>query len=127
MLANFGIGTLAVSASDPAGSGRLGVVAQRCALALLLLAVWWAASLATPVYVLPSPQRVFARVVQLTQTGDLPLNLVTTLLRACGAARRAGRLGARVEPRARHVLRTDPAGAEHRLFGDLGDLRRHLV
>jgi NitT/TauT family transport system permease protein len=70
-----------VSVSDPARSGRLTVVLQRCALALLLLAIWWAASLATPVYVLPSPQRVFARVVQLTQTGDLPLNLVTTLLR----------------------------------------------
>src|SRR5262249_58939037 len=81
MPANFRIGTLAVSAPGPARSGRLGVVAQRCALALLLLAAWWAASLATPVYVLPSPQRVFARVVQLTQTGDLPLNLVTTLLR----------------------------------------------
>jgi NitT/TauT family transport system permease protein len=70
-----------VSASDPARSGHLGVVLQRCALALLLLAIWWAASLATPVYVLPSPQRVFARVAQLTQTGDLPLNLITTLLR----------------------------------------------
>src|SRR4029077_5869401 len=75
------IGTLAVSASDPVRSGRLAVVLQRCALVLLLLALWWAASFATPVYVLPRPPRVFARIVQLTQSGALPLNLVTTLLR----------------------------------------------
>src|SRR4029453_11811309 len=62
-------------------SGRLTVVLQRCALALLLLAAWWLGSLATPVYVLPSPERVFQRILQLTQSGDLPYNLLTTLLR----------------------------------------------
>lgn len=67
--------------SEPAPSGRLGTILLRCALALLLLAAWWLGSLATPVYVLPSPQRVFDRIVQLTQTGDLPVNLVTTFLR----------------------------------------------
>ncbi|HYW59536.1 MAG TPA: ABC transporter permease [Xanthobacteraceae bacterium] len=65
----------------PTRTGRVAVILQRCALALLLLVAWWLGSLATPVYVLPSPERVLARVVQLTQTGDLPLNLVTTLLR----------------------------------------------
>src|SRR5260370_36842630 len=55
------------------------VVAQRLALALLLLAVWWLVSLAVPPYVLPRPERVFARIVQFSQTGDLPINLVTTL------------------------------------------------
>src|SRR5205085_2425825 len=44
MLANFGIGTLAVSASDLARSGRVAVVLQRCALGLLLLVIWWPAS-----------------------------------------------------------------------------------
>src|SRR5262249_14722820 len=72
--------TAAVSTSASARSGRLATVLQRCALVLLLLVVWWAASLATPVYVLPSPQRVFARVVQLTQSGDLPVNRLTPLL-----------------------------------------------
>lgn len=68
-----------MSTSEP--SRHLSVVLQRCALALLLLAVWWLASLATPAYVLPSPERVFARVVQLSRSGDLPYNLLTTLVR----------------------------------------------
>jgi NitT/TauT family transport system permease protein len=66
-------------AASPGGRTRVPVFAQRLALALLLLAVWWLASLAVPPYVLPRPDRVFARIVQLTQTGDLPINLVTTL------------------------------------------------
>jgi len=64
-----------------AGSGRFPVVLQRCALALLLLAIWWLGSRAAPVYVLPSPERVFDRIVQLSATGDLPYNLLVTLLR----------------------------------------------
>jgi len=66
-----------VSAASPRGA----LILKRCALGFGLLAVWWLASLATPPYVLPSPVRVFERVVQLTGTGDLPVNLVTTLLR----------------------------------------------
>jgi NitT/TauT family transport system permease protein len=69
------------AASATVRSGRLAVVLQRSALALLLLAAWWLGSLATPVYVLPSPESVFRRIVQLTQSGDLPYNLLTTLLR----------------------------------------------
>jgi ABC-type nitrate/sulfonate/bicarbonate transport system permease component len=97
------------SASDRVRSGRVTVVLQRCALALLLLAAWWLGSLATPVYVLPSPERVFQRIVQLTQSGDLPYNLLTTLLRvlagfARGADRRAGRSRARLEPHDRDLL-----------------------
>jgi NitT/TauT family transport system permease protein len=57
------------------------VLLQRCALVLLLVGLWWLLSLTTPVYVLPSPARVFDRLVQLTVTGDLPSNLITTLLR----------------------------------------------
>jgi NitT/TauT family transport system permease protein len=64
-----------------AGGGRTSVVLQRLALVVLLIAIWWAASLATPPYVLPSPQRVWARIVQLTLSGDLPYNLMTTLAR----------------------------------------------
>ncbi len=55
------------------------LVLQRCALAALIIASWWLASLAVPVYVLPSPERVLARIVQLSRTGDLPINLLTTL------------------------------------------------
>jgi NitT/TauT family transport system permease protein len=61
--------------------GRGVVIMQRCALVLLLVGLWWLASLATPVYVLPSPERVFSRLVQLSRTGDLASNLLTTLLR----------------------------------------------
>jgi NitT/TauT family transport system permease protein len=60
---------------------RVPVVLQRLALALLLLALWWLVSLGAPPYVLPRPERVFARIVQLTQSGDLPVNLLTTLAR----------------------------------------------
>jgi NitT/TauT family transport system permease protein len=65
--------------AEPAASPRRALIFKRCALGFGLLAVWWLASLATPVYVLPGPERVFERVVQLTRTGDLPMNLVTTL------------------------------------------------
>jgi len=54
---------------------------KRSALLLLLIALWWLASLATPPYVLPNPWRVAERVVQLTASGDLPQNLLTTLVR----------------------------------------------
>jgi NitT/TauT family transport system permease protein len=70
------------AATAVAGGGRLGrvpVFVQRLALALLLVALWWLVSLAVPPYVLPRPERVFARIVQLTETGDMPVNLLTTL------------------------------------------------
>jgi NitT/TauT family transport system permease protein len=65
--------------AEPTASPRGALILKRCALGFGLLAVWWLASLATPVYVLPGPERVFERVVQLTRSGDLPVNLVTTL------------------------------------------------
>jgi NitT/TauT family transport system permease protein len=58
---------------------RQSVILQRCALAVLIVAAWWLVSLAFPPYILPGPPRVYARLVQLTQSGDLPYNLVTTL------------------------------------------------
>jgi NitT/TauT family transport system permease protein len=61
--------------------GRLRSTMQRLALAALIVLVWWAASLTTPVYVLPTPARVLQRIVELSATGDLPSNLLTTLAR----------------------------------------------
>jgi NitT/TauT family transport system permease protein len=71
--------SVAASAGSAGRRTRVPVFAQRLALALLLLAIWWLVSLAVPPYVLPRPDRVFARIIQLSRTGDLPLNLVTTL------------------------------------------------
>jgi NitT/TauT family transport system permease protein len=64
-------------------SGRVPVVVQRLALALIIIAVWWLVSLTVQPYVLPRPDRVFARIVQLSQTGDMPANILTTLGRVC--------------------------------------------
>ncbi|GAC1327226.1 MAG: ABC transporter permease [Beijerinckiaceae bacterium] len=71
---------------SPAGSkyqvpARISVTLERCALALLIGGIWWAASLFTPPYVLPGPQQVFVRIARLTASGDLPGNLLTTLVR----------------------------------------------
>src|SRR5258705_1997845 len=63
------------------GSATAMIVLQRCALVVLLIGVWWLFSLATPPYVLPSPVRVWARIVQLSASGDLSYNLLTTLAR----------------------------------------------
>ncbi len=67
--------------SDASGTSTAvrNTVLQRSALGLLLLAAWWIGSLGSPAYVLPGPDRVFMRTVQLTASGDLPLNLLTTL------------------------------------------------
>jgi NitT/TauT family transport system permease protein len=71
--------SVAITAAAPARRARVPVFAQRLVLAALLLGLWWLLSLAAPPYVLPRPERVFMRIVQLTQSGDLPINLVTTL------------------------------------------------
>jgi NitT/TauT family transport system permease protein len=71
----------AINATELPRPGRGMVILQRCVLALLFVGLWWLASLAVPVYVLPSPGRVLSRLVQLSSTGDLPSNLLTTLLR----------------------------------------------
>jgi NitT/TauT family transport system permease protein len=60
-------------------SRRIPVVVQRLLLAAILIAVWWLVSLATPPYVLPRPEPVLQRIVQLSSTGDLWINLLTTL------------------------------------------------
>lgn len=63
------------------GTGSATIALRRSALLILLIGVWWAASLATPVYVLPSPARVMQRLIMLAQNGDLFTNLFTTLWR----------------------------------------------
>jgi NitT/TauT family transport system permease protein len=54
---------------------------RRFALLIFIVLVWWAASLTAPVYILPTPARVFRRIVELSASGDLPYNLITTLVR----------------------------------------------
>ena len=61
------------------GGARISVILQRCALVALFIGVWWLFSLTTPPYVLPTPPRVWDRIVQLSASGDLPYNLLTTL------------------------------------------------
>jgi NitT/TauT family transport system permease protein len=60
---------------------RIPLAVQRLALALAVLVIWYAAALTLPPYVLPGPMRVAQRLAELTASGDLPDNLVTTLLR----------------------------------------------
>lgn len=59
----------------------LSVALQRLALALLVLGVWALASMSMPAYILPSPARVWQRIVDLAGTGDLFSNIFTTLAR----------------------------------------------
>ncbi len=58
---------------------RVSSALQRLALFCLVVVVWWAASLSLPVYIMPSPARVFGRIIELTSSGNLPYNLFVTL------------------------------------------------
>ena len=60
---------------------RLLTTLQRLALLALIVLAWWIASLRAPVYILPTPSRVFHRILELSASGDLPYNLLTTLVR----------------------------------------------
>src|SRR5262249_61371215 len=74
----------AVSAERDATSKRrlhVGTALQRLALLVLIVLVWWVASLSAPVYILPTPARVLQRIIDLSRSGDLPYNLLTTLAR----------------------------------------------
>ena len=56
-----------MAADERAARGaRAAIVLQRFILVAVLVAVWWLFSLATPPYVLPSPLRVWERIVQLS-------------------------------------------------------------
>ena len=67
--------------ADPnrGAAARLSDALQRLVLFCLVILAWWAASLSLPVYVMPSPARVFSRIIELTTSGDLPYNLIVTL------------------------------------------------
>ncbi len=69
--------------SDAPGGKRqpLLTAMRRLALLLIIIMVWWAASLTAPVYILPTPARVFRRIVELSVSGELAYNLLTTLVR----------------------------------------------
>src|ERR1700750_667181 len=79
--------------ADAGRPTRVPGIVQRLALALLLLRAWWLIALAVPPHGLPHPERVFARLVQLTQSGDLPINLLTTLGRVLAGFALAVALG----------------------------------
>jgi NitT/TauT family transport system permease protein len=70
-----------VASADPnrGAAARLSGTLQRLALLSLVVLAWWVASLSLPVYVMPSPARVFGRIIELTRSADLPYNLVVTL------------------------------------------------
>ena len=67
--------------ADPnrGAAARLSSTLQRLVLFCLVILAWWAASLSLPVYIMPSPARVFSRIIELTTSGDLPYNLIVTL------------------------------------------------
>lgn len=74
---------MSITLAKPEGGGtrRLRIFMQRSALLALLVGLWWIAALATPPYIFPQPNVVFARILELLQSGDLIYNLLTTLSR----------------------------------------------
>jgi NitT/TauT family transport system permease protein len=70
---------IAPAASNRTAVARVSSALQRLALFCLVVVVWWAASLSLPVYIMPSPARVFGRIIELTSSGNLPYNLFVTL------------------------------------------------
>ncbi|HEY3303148.1 MAG TPA: ABC transporter permease [Candidatus Binatia bacterium] len=60
---------------------RLDLIAQRLALAALIVAVWWFASLSMPHYILPGPARVWRALALIAANGDLWRNLGVTFWR----------------------------------------------
>ena len=60
---------------------RLGLVAQRLALAALIVAIWWFAALSMPHYILPGPARVWRALSLIAGNGDLWRNLGVTFWR----------------------------------------------
>lgn len=60
---------------------RLDLIAQRLALAGIIVTLWWLASLSMPHYVLPGPARVWRALNLIAANGDLWKNLAITLWR----------------------------------------------
>ena len=64
-----------------ASNFRLDLVAQRLALVVVILAVWWFAALSVPHYILPGPARVWDALSRIAGNGDLWSNVAITLWR----------------------------------------------
>jgi NitT/TauT family transport system permease protein len=60
---------------------RLGLIAQRLALAAAIIGIWWLSSLSVPHYILPGPSRVWDALRLIEANGDLWINLGITLWR----------------------------------------------
>ncbi|HEX2824819.1 MAG TPA: ABC transporter permease [Burkholderiales bacterium] len=68
-----------IHAIAPRRGWHMGVVAQRIALVVILIGIWWLASLRVPHFVVPGPPRVFDALAALSASGDLWHNLAITL------------------------------------------------
>jgi NitT/TauT family transport system permease protein len=68
-----------VPARIPPRKWRADLLAQRVTLVVLLIAIWWIASLPMPHFVLPGPPRVFEALRLIAANGDLWHNLAITL------------------------------------------------
>ena len=71
--------SLTLTLDSGGGQRRLRIFLQRLALLALLIGLWWIAGIASPPYIFPRPDRVFERILELLQSGDLIFNLLTTL------------------------------------------------
>ena len=60
---------------------RLDLVAQRLALVVIILLVWWCAAQSVPHYILPGPSRVWEALGRITGNGDLWNNIGITFWR----------------------------------------------
>ena len=68
-----------IHARIPGRKWRPDLIAQRFALVLMIVAVWWLISLRMPHFVLPGPPRVFEALAMISENGDLWHNLGITL------------------------------------------------
>lgn len=68
-----------IHARTPARRWRIDLAAQRLALVVLLVGIWWIVSLPLPHFVLPGPPRVLAALQSISSSGDLWQNLGITL------------------------------------------------
>jgi len=72
-----------IHAPAPSKPWRMSLIAQRIALVLLLVAIWWIYSMFKPHFIVPSPPRVMGALRALIDNGDLWKNLGITLGRVC--------------------------------------------
>jgi NitT/TauT family transport system permease protein len=68
-----------IHAPTPPRKWRPHLIAQRLALVVLIVVIWWLISLRMPHFILPGPPRVFEALGGLSASGDLWTNLAITL------------------------------------------------